>query len=43
LGAADERYFEVELSVDDRVMVFIPRSPAQWVKAWMETGQPEAR
>jgi hypothetical protein len=37
-GAAlsGERSFEVELKQDDRVLVFVPRAPAQWVKAWIE-------
>ncbi len=37
-GQTSERSYEVQLERDDRVLVFVPRAPASWVKAWIEPG-----
>jgi hypothetical protein len=40
-GAIDERCYEVEIEADDRVMVFVPRDPIQWVRARIVPPQTE--
>jgi cyclophilin family peptidyl-prolyl cis-trans isomerase len=40
-GTMSERSYEVRMDGQDRVLVFVPRAPLQWVKAWVESPGPD--